>query len=274
MDNENFLGRWSEAGTKLQYDVYGWEDEEYILPLILYKYYGNKDIIESKYPIVQALVNKREGQIKSGQIFPDASLYSPYNDHMSTVKVSVDFYAAAFFCYMYKSAAEMATILGKTDDAEEYMAKFEELRAEFNDLYYEPENHDYNQHCQGGVVIPMAFGLCDESEREALAETLHNYVVAADYHQNSGFTSAEHLYGLLTDYGYGEDALKMLTNETYPSLLYMLSTGATTTTETWNGMYAHTFESANHYAFGNVSRWFFEYLGGRSIAKRFSQKDV
>jgi len=267
MDNESFLGRWSEAGTKLQYDVYGWEDEEYILPLVLYKYYGNKDIIESKYPIVQALVNKREGQIKSGEIFPDGATYSPYNDHMSTVKVSEDFYAAAFYCYMYKGAAEMAEILGKTADAEEYMAKFEELRAEFNDLYYEPENHDYNQHCQGGVVIPMAFGLCDESEREALAQTLHNYVVAADYHQNSGFTSAEHLYGLLTDYGYGEDALKMLTNETYPSLLYMLSTGATTTTETWNGMYAHTFESANHYAFGNVSRWFFEYLGGIKIDK-------
>ena len=267
MDNESFLGRWSEAGTKLQYDVYGWEDEEYILPLILYKYYGNKDIIESKYPIVQALVNKREGQIKSGQIFPDASLYSPYNDHMSTVSVSADFYAAAFYCYMYKGAAEMAEILGKTADAEKYMARFEELRAEFDEKYYEPENHDYNQHCQGGVVIPMAFGLCDESEREALAQTLHNYVVAADYHQNSGFTSAEHLYGLLTDYGYGEDALKMLTNETYPSLLYMLSTGATTTTETWNGMYAHSFESANHYAFGNVARWFFEYLGGIKIDK-------
>ena len=212
------------------------------------------------------LISKRENQ-NGASTFPNGALYSPYNDHMSTVKVSADFYAAAFFCYMYKSAAEMATILGKTDDAEEYMARFEELRAEFNDLYYEPENHDYNQHCQGGVVIPMAFGLCDESEREGLAETLHEYAVVADYHQNSGFTSAEYLYGLLTEYGYGEDALKMLTNETYPSLLYMLSTGATTTTETWNGMYAHTFESANHYAFGNVSRWFFEYLGGIKIDK-------
>ena len=47
----------------------------------------------------------------------------------------------------------------------------------------------------------------------------------------------------------------------------MLGTGATTTTETWSGMYAHTYESSNHYAFGNVARWFFEYLGGIKATK-------
>lgn len=264
MDNEKFLGTWTKSGRKIQYDVYGWEDEEYVLPLALYKFYGNKDIIEEKYPVVQALIAKREKQ-NGGVKFPSGATYSPYNDHMSTMKVSADFYSAAFYCYMYKSAAEMAEILGKTDDANKYRATFETLRKQFNDLYYEADNNDYDQHCQGGIVIPMAFGLCDEDAREGLAETLHDYVVAADYHSNSGFTSAEYLYGILCDYGYAEDALKMLTNETYPSLLYMLGTGATTTTETWNGMYAHSFESANHYAFGNVARWFFEYLGGINI---------
>ena len=102
---------------------------------------------------------------------------------------------------------------------------------------------------------------------EGLAATLHDYVVAADYHQNSGFTSAEFLYIILCDYGYAEDAYKILTNETYPSLLYMLSTGATTMTERWDGMQPHSFGSANHYAFGSFSRFFFESLGGIKIDK-------
>jgi len=102
---------------------------------------------------------------------------------------------------------------------------------------------------------------------EGLAATLHDYVVAADYHQNSGFTSAEFLYIILCDYGYAEDAYKILTNETYPSLLYMLSTGATTMTERWDGMQPHSFGSANHYAFGSFSRFLFESLGGIKIDK-------
>ena len=267
MNNNQFLAAWTENGRKMQDGVYGWIDEEYIVPLSLYKYYGNTDVLEAKYPVLLDLIEERESHVASDGLPTGTNPYgySPYNDHMSTVSVSADFYAAAFFCRMYRDAAETAAILGKTADAENFAQKFEEARAKFNAKYYIPSEHDYNQRCQGGVVIPMAFGIADESEMEALAETLHNYVVKANYHQNSGFTSAEFLYIILCDYGYAEDAYKILTNETYPSLLYMLSTGATTMTERWDGMQPHSFASANHYAFGSFSRFFFESLGGIKI---------
>ena len=269
MNNNYFLAAWTENGRKMQEGVYGWEDEEYIVPLSLYKYYENTDVLEAKYPVLLDIIAEREGHVASDGLPTGTNPYgySPYNDHMSTVRVSSDFYAAAFFCRMYRDAAEIASILGKTADAENFAQKFEEARAKFNAKYYIPSEHDYNQRCQGGVVIPMAFGLVDESEMEGLAATLHDYVVAADYHQNSGFTSAEFLYIILCDYGYAEDAYKILTNETYPSLLYMLSTGATTMTERWDGMQPHSFGSANHYAFGSFSRFFFESLGGIKIDK-------
>jgi len=269
MNNNQFLAAWTENGRKMQDGVYGWIDEEYIVPLSLYKYYENTDVLEAKYPVLLDLIEERESHVASDGLPTGTNPYgySPYNDHMSTVSVSADFYAAAFFCRMYRDAAETAAILGKTADAQEFSQKFEEARAKFNAKYYIPSEHDYNQRCQGGVVIPMAFGIADESEMEGLAATLHDYVVAADYHQNSGFTSAEFLYIILCDYGYAEDAYKILTNETYPSLLYMLSTGATTMTERWDGMQPHSFGSANHYAFGSFSRFLFESLGGIKIDK-------
>lgn len=269
MNNNNFLARWTEAGRKMSMGVYGWEDEEYIVPLSLYHFFGNTDVLETKYSMLQQIIEQREAHVASDGLPTGTNPYgySPYNDHMATIKVSSDFYAAAFFCRMYRDGAEIATVLGKTDDAAEYTEKFEAARAKFNEKYYESENHDYSQHCQGGVVIPMAFDICDESEREGLAETLHNYVVSANYQQNSGFTSAEFLYGILCEYGYEEDAIKILKNETYPSLLYMLSTGATTMTERWDGIQPHTYASANHYAFGSFSKFFFENLAGIKSTK-------
>jgi alpha-L-rhamnosidase len=57
--------------------------------------------------------------------------------------------------------------------------------------------------------------------------------------------------------------------KTYPSLLNLIGTGATTMTENWEGQVEYddirTYDSMNHFAFGVPGRWIFEYLGGIRI---------
>lgn len=62
-------------------------------------------------------------------------------------------------------------------------------------------------------MYPVAFGIADKSEIRGLAETLHNYVVADNYHLMTGFMSTEFILGILCDNGYGEDALRLITAE-------------------------------------------------------------
>ena len=72
--------------------------------------------------------------------------------------------------------------------------------------------------------------------------------------------------GILCDYVYGETAWKAITNDSHPSLLYMLSTyTGGTTTEGWRGYSTSSGSSMNHYSVGCLSRWFFEHLGGITI---------
>ena len=262
-DTEAILSRWTEAGRKVEKNVYGWEDEEYILPLILYNYYGNKEIVEIKYPVVQALIEKRSANLASGEI-PETR--SPYSDHQAIEKVPEDFFVGAYYCYMYKSAAQMAQILGYDEDAQSYMEEFEKCRNTFNIKYYLPEENDYSPKMQGGLVFPIAFGIADEGNCAALAEKLNDYVIKADYHLTTGFMGNEYNLGILCDYGYGETAWKTITNTTHPSLLYMLSTfKGGTTTENYMGYKTQSGSSMNHYSVGCVSRWFFEHLGGITI---------
>ena len=160
----------------------------------------------------------------------------------------------------------MAKILGKFEECQRHEAKFQELKARFNELYYIESEADYTPKCQSGVVFPLAFGLAPENDRAEIAETLHKYVQKADYHFTTGFMTSERILGLLCDFGYENDALKIIKSRTYPSILDMISSGATTTTENWTG-HRETFkyDSMNHYAFGGFSRWFFEHLGGIKI---------
>lgn len=264
-DNNAFLERWTESGRKMQNDVYGWEDEEYILPLILYKYYGNTDVIKSKYPVVQALIAKRKGQLPSGQLLPTD--HAPYSDHSGIAKVPQDFFAAAYYTYMYKCAAEMADILGKTADKQAYLEEFETLRAAFNEKYYLADENDYSPHMQGGIIFPIAFGIADEENLAALAANYNSYVVENNYHLTCGFMSAEFALRILCEYGYADTAWKTASSKDYPSLIYMVNTGSGgTTTESWAGAGTGA-GSNNHYAIGSVARYYFECLGGITITK-------
>jgi alpha-L-rhamnosidase len=58
-------------------------------------------------------------------------------------------------------------------------------------------------------------------------------------------------------------AYRLLLNETYPSWGYMLSKGATTWWERWNGDTGDpAMNSYNHYAFGSVIAWVYRYAAG------------
>lgn len=270
MDNNSFLSSWSHTGRKLQYGIYGYEDEEFILPLVLYKFYGDLEVIRVKYPIVKALIEKRAATIPEGEIFPDKK-YAKYCDWKSIINISPDFHAAMYYTYMYRCAAHMAKILGLREDEERYLEIFEGLKEEFNKRYYLKDKKRYVEESQSGQVLPIALALAPEKDIPEIVKALHGYVVSADYHMTTGFMGSEHILGILSDYGYGDDAIRLMLQKTYPSLLNLIGTGATTMTENWEGQVEYDdirkYDSMNHFAFGVPGRWIFEHLGGIKIIK-------
>ncbi len=262
-DTNAILSSWTKYGRKIQYGVYGWEDEEYILPLILYKFYGNKEVVAQKYPVVKSLIDKRKAGLSRGELPVSGS---PYCDHEAIKKVPEDFFVGAYYCYMYKCASVMAGIVGNTDDEKEYLSEFEACRKTFNKKFYIDASKDYSPTIQGGIVFPVAFGIAESENLPHLAKKLCDYVVNDGYHLTTGFMGNEHNLGILFDYGYGDTAWKVLNNKEHPSLLNMIdSYGGGTTTENWEGYKPVCGYSMNHYAIGNTARVFFEHFGGLKI---------
>lgn len=272
LDNSRFLAHWTIHGRKVGSTEYGWADEVYILPWVLYRYYGDTVTLKAAYPAMQQLIAGREKIL--------ASSNATWRDHLAMKNVPGDFFAACYQCHMYWIVSQVASILGNREDSRRYREQFGKLCAGFNEKYLDEAAGTYSPQCQTGAILPLAFGLVPESMKEKVAGSLNRFVVEKDYHPTTGLMATPHLLPLLCDYGYMATAHKLALQTTFPSWGFILNTGATTITESWWGHERGLEASMNHYIHGSIGRWFFEYLGGIRLDseinafKRFILKPV
>ena len=67
---------------------------------------------------------------------------------------------------------------------------------------------------------------------------------------------------MLSDYGYVDDAFRIMTRETYPSFGYMIQNGATTIWERFELKKNSGMNSHNHPMYGAVGAWFYSRIAG------------
>jgi alpha-L-rhamnosidase len=96
-----------------------------------------------------------------------------------------------------------------------------------------------------------------------LVDKLVKDIESRNWHLSTGFLGTPFLLFTLADHGRTDVAYRLLLNDTYPSWGYMLSKGATTWWERWNGDSGDpAMNSYNHYAFGSVIAWVYRYMAG------------
>lgn len=88
---------------------------------------------------------------------------------------------------------------------------------------------------------------------EFLAEHARRINCACDF----GILGAKYIPRVLAEYGHAELALKFFTRHEFPGWAYWIDLGMTTLGENWTGN-----NSRNHIMFGDLSAWFYRYLGG------------
>ena len=113
-------------------------------------------------------------------------------------------------------------------------------------------------------MLPLAFGLEEGAEREAMAQNLDCLVRERGYHLSTGFTGTPHILFALADGGKAETAYKLLLQDTAPSWLYCVKEGATTTWEEWtiDPRKEGNIPSYNHYAYGAVGDFLYRRVAG------------
>ncbi|MBO5273048.1 MAG: family 78 glycoside hydrolase catalytic domain [Clostridia bacterium] len=113
--------------------------------------------------------------------------------------------------------------------------------------------------CQSSQAMCLYYGVYDESEREAAFGELLKMIHDCDDHMDVGVLGGSVLFYVLTQFGHGELAFKMITREDYPSYGNWLKRGATTL---WENFLPNDVSSMNHHFWGFISAWFIKCLAG------------
>ena len=180
-----------------------------------------------------------------------------------------------FYCYLCGKMAKFAEILGFDEDVDFFQQEITTSTIAFNDKYFNRVTGVYANNTVTANILPLWFGMVPKGLEDKVMESIIDKTMnECGGHVSTGVIGIQQLMRCLTEYGHGDLALKIASNDTYPSWGYMYRNGATTIWELWNGNTADpAMNSGNHVMLlGDLILWEYEYLGGiRALEPGYSK---
>ena len=204
----------------------------------------------------------------TGFHFGDWLFYRPDDDNDGRAAVTDKYLIAqCFYARSTQLLINAATVLGKTDEVNQYTSLLQKIKEAFLKEYM-TANGRLVSGTQTAYVLSLNFDMLPESLRQQAAARLARNVEDYNNHLTTGFLGTPYLCHVLTRFGYDSIAYKLLLQDSYPSWLYPVKMGATTIWERWDGQKPDsTFQtpgmnSFNHYAYGAIGDWMYRTVAG------------
>jgi len=175
--------------------------------------------------------------------------------------------ATAFYFQDVQIMSRVAQLLGQTTDAKIYATLAGQIRAAFNQKFYDPTNQDYATGSQCANAMPLVMGLCEPANRAAVTDALVRDVRARGNALTAGDVGYRYLLRALADSGHSDVIFDINNQTNKPGYGLQLAKGKTSLTEAWDGG-----SSQNHFMLGQIQEWFYHDLAGiQSAGNGFKQ---
>ena len=170
-----------------------------------------------------------------------------------------------FYCYLCGKMAKFAEITEHPDDVAYFNEEIANATIAFNEQYFNYTHCYYGNNTVTANILPLQFGMAPKDlEQQVFNNIVDKTENECHGHVSTGVVGIQQLMRCLTEFGRGDLAFKIASNDSYPSWGYMVRNGATTIWELWNGNTADpSMNSGNHVMLlGDLILWEYEYLGG------------
>jgi alpha-L-rhamnosidase len=228
----------------------GWQLAHPFIVMQLYKYYGDRRIVEEQYDTARKMLEFLQTQAK------DYYIERGIGDHVSISNKAVPLTSTAFYYHIARLQAAFAEILGKEDDLRRYGTLASNIKEAFISRFYHAETAVLDTTItQANQVFGLYYDLLPGQDREkALQVLLDDIHQTNEGHISTGIFGTKMIWNVLDAYDRPETAYTMITQPDYPGYGYMLANDATTLWEHWDK--SRNQNSKNHPMFGSVSEWF------------------
>ena len=254
----------------------GWGNCICIIPEMMYYHFGKDSYLREYYGAMKKFV---ECEIrKMGGLFGKKNLWvAPSLGDWLALGKDVAYMAMhngpvsnAFIVNDLRIMAWAAKMLGYDADAERYETQLRKTTSAYINAFIR-ESGQMKDDYQGAYIMALKMVIPKgELWDKVYGRLIHKLTSEG---MQTGFFATEHILPLLADNGNERLAFDLLLDERLGGWLYQVKAGATTTWERWDAlrpdgsvnetkMSKDNMVSFNHYSFGSVGRFFYEYILG------------
>jgi alpha-L-rhamnosidase len=240
----------------IQYCGLAWAMAHPHLQLQLYRYYGDRRILEKQYD-----VSRKWFELVIKQT-PDHIVKKGLSDHEALERAPAPVMVTPLYRETARIMSQMARILGRNADEKRYSELASQIKSAYADKFIDGETGKVGPGSQASQAFALSLGMIDDGDtgEKAFQCLLNDIKNEHDGHLSTGIFGTRLMLDLLSARGHAPVAYGIVNQRSFPGWGYMLDNGATTLWEHW-ALSENTF-SHNHPMFGSVSQWFFHRLGG------------
>ncbi|VBB07186.1 bacterial alpha-l-rhamnosidase [Lucifera butyrica] len=268
----DFKGDWLlRQGT---HSAAAWADAAVVVPWTVYLTYGDKNIIRQQYVSMKKWVDFMHSHAENGiwkfklQFGDWVALDAEEGSYFGATPNEL--VCSAYYAYSTLLFAKMAKAIGKDGDYEVYLARYNGIKRDYQQNFFDNEGNLKAQ-TQTAHVVSLYFDLVREKYKAKIAANLVKLIQKENGHLVTGFVGTPYICHALSQNGYVKEAYDLLLKDDFPSWLYQVKRGATTIWEHWDGlkpdgtMWSADMNSFNHYAYGAIGEWLYRAAAGIEI---------
>jgi len=253
-----------------------WDSAPLNISWEFYKNYGDKRILAQSYATCKAWLEFLASNVADGLLQPYNTDYNkggnflgdwaaPYEmgDPLKGREFGTTPEALLFNNCVYamnlRTAIEIAGLLGKTDDVALYGQRLEQLKANAQRRFFNPDQNVYLDTRQVHLAFPLFSGITPDHLRSAVLANFEKEILLTRRYLDMGSSGLPVLLKFLIETVERNDILfEHLSKTTEPSYGYFLSCGETTWPEYWNDLCP----SRIHTCYTGIAAWFMKGLAG------------
>jgi alpha-L-rhamnosidase len=234
-----------------------WDSAYVLIPWYLYLYKGDVAILAEHYSGMKRYVDYVTRRAPSGIASFGLGDWIPPFGNPEDYTAPLAIFTTSYYYMDTVILARAAKILGKNKEAREYQRLAAAIKTAFNQRYVDPLSGLVASGSQAAQSMALGSGLAEKNQVRKMVAGLADDLRRYKGRQNTGIHSAKMIYHALAQNGRFDLAYQLACQKDFPSIGYMIESGATALWECWDGS-----NSQNHIMFGDISAWFYRYIAG------------
>lgn len=237
-----------------------WGSAAVILPWLIYKWYGDKEVMRTAYPMMKKYVEYLQSRSANNILsygLGDWFDYGPARPGVAQLTPK-SLTATAIYYYDISLLAKMAALLDNKDSTK-WMQLATEVKQTFNAQFFNTRTKVYATGSQTAMAMPLCIGLVNEADRKDVFKNLVDSIIHDGKKLTAGDIGFHFLVQALQEGGASQLIYDMNYRNDVPGYGFQLAKGATALTESWQALAE---VSNNHLMLGHIMEWFYNGLAG------------